>query len=179
MEKQIAVLCGSLEKCDYQIGIYNDECSNENSRNCPYANHQDYFRRNSYFVMDEKTQYEIADVISAGEQCTVIIHRGIREIWFRGTEGIELRLLFLGCLRLTISRVAFENQRCRTMSKILDLLIEFCRRNEIQEIVAQSVETPEMAAFCLKHHFQPDVNVSMEMDGILMGDYRLKISNEL
>ena len=94
----------------------------------------------------------------------VSIHRGIREVWFRGTEGIELRLLFLGRLRLTISRVAFENQRCGTMSKI---------------IVVQSVETLEMAAFCLKHHFQPDVNVSMEIDGILIGDYKLKISNEL
>lgn len=47
MEKkvQLAILCGSPENCQYQTGVFNDECSSKESRNCPYANHQDSFRQ--------------------------------------------------------------------------------------------------------------------------------------
>lgn len=45
MEKkiQMAVLCGSPERCKYQTGVFNDECCSKDSRSCPYANHQDSF----------------------------------------------------------------------------------------------------------------------------------------
>lgn len=129
------------------------------------------------FTMDKITQEEIKHIIAVQENCDIAISKGIREIWFVGDNSTELRILFLGHYRLTISRVNFERKRCGTMTKILFVLIDFCKKNNIQKIIVRSVETKEMASFCLKHHFIPDKNSSFEIDGIIYGDYILYIEN--
>lgn len=103
--------------------------------------------------------------------------QGMRELWFRnGDSSAEFRLLFLFNMRLTVSRVAFKNRRTGTMSEIMTYCEKFARNNWVSKIVIQSVETPEMAQWCLKNGYQPNPSATIEIDGLLVGDYEKDIS---
>ncbi len=43
-----------------------------------------------------------------------------------------------------------------TMTEIYEYLRTFCKEKGIKKIVVQSVETKEMADFCLKHKMEPN-----------------------
>ena len=77
-------------------------------------------------------------------------------------------------LTLRISRVCFKNRRRGTMTSIVGILIDYCQREGISEILIQSVETPEMMAFCLKNGFVPS-EWNIPTEDVLLGDYILKI----
>ena len=126
---------------------------------------------------NEAFEKEIADIIEDGDGCRINVTRGIRELWFRGDEDTELRLVFQWDLKLIISRVAFKNKRCGTMSKILNILISFCKENGVKEIETQCVETKAMANFCIKHGFTPDLNASIQIKDadFIIGNYKLAI----
>ena len=106
------------------------------------------------------------------------ICKGIREIWFKNENGAELRILFLSTLKLTVSRVCFEHRRTGTMTEIFAFLKEFCEKNQIQLLSIQSVETPEMAAWCKKQHIDPNpyASISIPEAGFTLGDYDLKLA---
>lgn len=139
----------------------------------------------SFFAIqfDDDFQEHIASIIAEGDRCSIEIvqtEHGIgHTLWFRGPDKTELRLLLLGTLRLSISRVEFKNKSQGTMQKILEVLIEFCKNKKIQMIVIQSVVTKEMASFCLKNGFIPDTYRSIFSDGYTAGDYyyQLKFKN--
>lgn len=80
--------------------------------------------------------------------------------------------------RVTVSRVCFIHQQIGTMTRVLELLKRFCRYHAVQEILVQSVETKEMAAWCSKSGFTPDPRAALEFDGVFLGDYIMKINPE-
>lgn len=53
------------------------------------------------------------------------------------------------------------------MTSLLSLFEDFCIRNQVKQILIQSVETPEMAAWCMKNGFIPDPNASFWTNNIL------------
>ncbi|MBQ3570714.1 MAG: hypothetical protein IJA20_08605 [Methanocorpusculum sp.] len=127
-------------------------------------------------ILPASIRQQITDVMEAAEQTPVICHEGIRELWFIGDKGrTELRLLFLGTMRITISRVEFKYQRQGTMTRILELLKDFCLENGVQKIVMQSVATEPMLAFCRKNGFLPDSTASFHLRNEILGDYVLQI----
>ncbi|WP_373262112.1 radical SAM protein [Hungatella hathewayi] len=68
-----------------------------------------------------------------------------------------------------------QNQKeLGTMTDIYNYLLNFCKEKGIKKIVVQSVETKEMADFCLKHNLQPN-EYCMDAGDYLMGDYEFNI----
>lgn len=123
-------------------------------------------------VMNEAECKKLQALLENQEKEPIAIHRGIRELWFHNEAwDSELRLLFMGTYQVTVSRVAFIHRRHGTMTKVLAFLEDFCRQHQIQRILIQSVETPEMAAFCQKNGFEPRPNASFEMHGYILGDH--------
>jgi len=103
-------------------------------------------------------------------------NRELSGIWlYDGTREAELRLLILLNFRLTVSRVGFLRQRQGTMTKVMAILDDFCRREKISEIVIQSVETRAMSNWCFKNGFRPVPSASLEIDGFVIGDYKKNI----
>ena len=98
----------------------------------------------------------------------------MRTVWITSDDGEnELRVSFLCNFALVISRVRFSIKRHGTMSLLLDALKEICEDYGVHRIVMQSVLTREMEVFCHKAVFRADPNATMEVDGILTGDYKL------
>lgn len=128
---------------------------------------------------DDELQH-IADIIEKKDSCAVSIEKWLNTVWFKDKETgseTELRLLFLGNVKLTISRVCFKNRRQGTMTEILRYLEQLCREKEIEKIVFQSVETKEMMNFCLKNGYLPNPHASIEVGDFVAGDYEKKIEN--
>lgn len=123
-------------------------------------------------TMSETGKETLRILLEQQEGEPISIHYGIRELWFHNeTWESELRLLFLGSYQVTVSRVAFLHRRQGTMTKELSFLEDFCKQNQIQRILIQSVETPEMAAFCIKNEFVPNPYASFLAGGCILGDY--------
>ena len=110
----------------------------------------------------------IKTFIEKREGIAVIAEPQMSGVWFH-SENWELgvRLLLLADFHLTVSRVAFIHKRRGTMTSLLSLLEDFCIRNQVKQILIQSVETPEMAAWCMKNGFIPDPNASFWTNNIL------------
>lgn len=119
---------------------------------------------------------QIKKVIEARNDCELTLRESFgTTYWLMDKEGTnEFRISSLGKYRVTISRVCFKNRRCGTMTAIVDILINYCQREGISEILIQSVETPEMMAFCLKSGFVPS-EWNIPTEDVLLGDYILKI----
>lgn len=128
----------------------------------------------SFSLQEEEN---LRSVLETCEGRPILCQRGIREVWYRDDAWeMELRLLFLHDIRLTVSRVCFVNRRQGTMTKVLAFLKEFCERNHIKELVIQSVETLEMANWCLKMGFEPDPHASFALpdNEFVLGDYKMQ-----
>lgn len=99
--------------------------------------------------------------------------RELSGIWLhtKDYDG-ELRLLILGQLRVTVSRVCFIRQRAGVMTKVLGWLEQFCWVHGIQSVQIQCVETEAMANWCAKNQFEPVPHSSMILGGIMIGDYQ-------
>ena len=118
-------------------------------------------------------------LLESKEGVSVIAQSQMSGVWFHDENWeMELRLLLLADLHLTVSRVIFRNKRKGTMTELLKMLEAFCVRNQVKEILVQSVETPEMAVWCRKNGFVPDSNASFMSGEVSLGDYRKKIINE-
>lgn len=76
---------------------------------------------------------------------------------------------------LTIARMYLMNSRKRTGTKILNFCKDYAIRNNLKYIVMESVQTPEMMAFCKKHGFVPGGDC-IEFDNVLVGNYTLELS---
>lgn len=120
---------------------------------------------------------ELTKLLEEREKVDIMCTPQISGIWLHNENWeMELRLLLLYPYRITVSRVCFIYKRQGIMTKVLDFLVRFCRKHGIQNICIQSVETKEMAAFCVKHGFAPNPNASFESGfGFITGDYLLSI----
>lgn len=120
---------------------------------------------------------KIKEIIEENEDCILDVNKSFQTYWFRnvnykGGQETEFRIARLGDFQLLISRVYFENKRKGTMTRIMDLLKDYCKEEHIQRIRIQSVETYEMMCFCKKYPLDP-CQENIWVDNILMGDYDL------
>lgn len=128
-------------------------------------------------LFDDQTIETIKSIIEDNENCEIDVQRGIREVWFtNSTRETELRLLSLQNIQVTVSRVSFVNKRRGTMTKIAEVLEDFCIKNKIWRILVQSVETPEMSRWCFKNGFLPIASSSFEFEGTTLGDHAKTMS---
>ena len=74
----------------------------------------------------------IKNIIEDKDHQKCIVHKSFNTVWIHGeTSDAELRISFLGNLRLIISRVKFQNQRCGIMSSLLEELKEICLEHAV------------------------------------------------
>lgn len=126
-------------------------------------------------LFSEEDKQNIKNIIERKNPGDLEITESFNSIWYRDYESeTELRILFLGDIKLTILRVAFKNKRMGTMTEIYEYLRTFCKEKGIKKIVVQSVETKEMADFCLKHKMEPNP-YCLDAGDYLMGDYEIII----
>lgn len=124
-------------------------------------------------IMSAEELENLRKLLERQEGVPISVHEGIREIWYQSEDGqSELRLLFLFDYQVTVSRVGFIHRRQGTMTKVLSVLEDFCKKNKVKQLLIQSVETPEMANWCMKMDFTPDPNATFLVDGFLAGDYK-------
>lgn len=124
-------------------------------------------------LTEEQTQ-QLVNIIDEKQDCICEVSNSMHTVWITSDDGEnELRVAFLGRFALVISRVCFENKRRGTMTTLLSVLKEICESYGVHRIIMQSVLTKEMEAFCRKSGFTPDQNSTMEVDGVLIGDYFL------
>ena len=98
--------------------------------------------------------------------------RELSGIWLRSPDTwTELRLLILSDVQVTVSRVCFTHQRSGCMTAVFGWLKEFCRKNGIHRIVVQSVQTEEMAGWCIKNGFQSNESTFVRKESVVGGDY--------
>lgn len=115
---------------------------------------------------------QLVDTIESKQDCHCSVSNSMRTIWITSSDvENELRVAFLGNFALVLSRVEFAHKRCGTMTAILFALKKICEENGVHRIIIQSVLTPEMESFCCKSGCKPDPNSTMEVGGVLTGDY--------
>lgn len=119
-------------------------------------------------IMSPEEKENLRKLLERQEGVPISVHEGIRELWYRDEDGqSELRLLFLFDYQVTVSRVGFIRRRQGTMTKVLSVLENFCKKNKVKQLLIQSVETPEMASWCMKMGFAPDPNATCLFNGRL------------
>ena len=136
-------------------------------------------RINSIKFTDEDIEI-LQDMIEKAEKTKMTCRRELSGIWLESKNYdipvTELRLLILSNIQVTVSRVCFKNTRHGTMRSIFEFLKDFCIRNNINQIIIQSVLTKEMANWCIKHGFNPIKSSSIELHGIVIGDYAFPVN---
>lgn len=124
-------------------------------------------------IMSSKEKEDLRQLLEEQEGVPISVYEGIRELWYQNKDRqSELRLLFLFNYQVTVSRVCFIRRRQGTMTKILTILEDLCKKNKVEQLLIQSVETSEMANWCIKMGFTPDPNATIFIGGVLKGDYR-------
>lgn len=119
---------------------------------------------------------KIGEIISEGENSKVSFRNtNVGNLFIYGDEETELYLKSFPLDGITISRVYFYNQRKGTMSKILDELKIYCNKNNLNKIIIESAMTNEMISFANKHNFKPVENCTFNSNGVIVGNYELKL----
>lgn len=122
----------------------------------------------------------LQDMIENDERIKLTCWRELSGIWLKSKNHdipvTELRLLILSNIQVTVSRVCFKNERQGTMTSVFEFLKDFCIKNNINQIIIQSVLTKEMANWCIKHGFNPVKSSSIELHGTVIGDYAFPVS---
>lgn len=77
--------------------------------------------------------------------------------------------------RFVIARMCVEHKGRGIGAKILNVIKDYCREEDIKEILIESVLTNDMVRFCEKHGFKPMTNYTQNMDGKILGNYILKL----
>lgn len=121
----------------------------------------------------------LSTVLSDAEDVSINSLKETSGIWLfsKDNDVTELRLSIQGSRSVTISRVQLVHTRIGTLTKIFELLLNFCSSNGIRSIVVQSVITKEMAAWCLKNGFEPHPLCSFAVDDYIVGDYILNLAD--
>ena len=122
----------------------------------------------------------LQDMIEKAERTKMTCRRELSGIWLESKNYdipvTELRLLILSNIQVTVSRVCFKNTRHGTMTSVFEFLKDFCVKNNINQIIIQCVLTKEMADWCMTHGFNPIKSSSLELHGIVIGDYAFPVN---
>ena len=122
----------------------------------------------------------LQDMIEKAERTKMTCRRELSGIWLESKNYdipvTELRLLILSNIQVTVSRVCFKNTRHGTMTSVFEFLKDFCVKNNINQIIIQCVLTKEMADWCMTHGFNPIKSSSIELHGIVIGDYAFPVN---
>lgn len=134
---------------------------------------------NSIKFTDEDVEI-LQTMIENADRIKLTCRRELSGIWLESKNHdipvTELRLLILSNIQVTVSRVCFKNQRQGTMTSVFEFLKDFCIKNNINQIIIQSVLTKEMANWCIKHGFNPVKSSSIKLHGIVIGDYAFSVN---
>lgn len=134
---------------------------------------------NSIKFTDEDIKI-LQTMIESADRIKLTCRRELNGIWLESKSYkepvTELRLLILSNIQVTVSRVCFKNTRHGTMTSVFEFLKDFCVKNNINQIIIQSVLTKEMANWCIKHGFNPVKSSSIELHGIVIGDYTFPVN---
>ena len=134
---------------------------------------------NSIKFTDEDIEI-LQDMIEKADRTKMTCRRELSGIWLESKNYdipvTELRLLILSNIQVTVSRVCFKNTRHGTMTNVFEFLKAFCVKNNINQIIIQSVLTKEMADWCMTHGFNPIKSSSIELHGIVIGDYAFPVN---
>lgn len=129
---------------------------------------------NSIKFTDEDIEI-LQDMIGKAERTKMTCRRELSGIWLESKNHdipvTELRLLILSNIQVTVSRVCFKNERQGTMTSVFEFLKDFCVKNNINQIIIQSVLTKKMADWCMTHGFNPMNASAIKLNGITIGDY--------
>lgn len=125
------------------------------------------------YTLTAKEEEDIRKFLQKQEGREIICQHEMSGFWYHDEIWeSEFRILFLMNFRLTVSRVNFIKKRQGTMTKVMEFLRKLCKEKGIADIVIQCVETPEMAQWCRKNHFNPIPNSSFQAkNGVILGDY--------
>jgi hypothetical protein len=125
----------------------------------------------------KEAQEEIHTILQNAERVMIEPHQELSGVWFHSLDWeTELRLLYLGRIQITISRVKLRHQRQGTMTAILRTLEAQCRQYQVRQIVVQSVTTDEMESWCSKNGFAPVSSTILVLDGHIRGDFCKQIT---
>lgn len=121
---------------------------------------------------------ELNDLISKENniETNIVFNKAFNTIWIRDdTEG--LTELYLKSLKdqLIISRIGFRIKHKGIGTKVLNWLIKFAKENGFKSIMIESGFTPEIIGFQKKHNFKPIPYQCIESNGVLYGNYELRL----
>lgn len=113
---------------------------------------------------NDKIEYQILDRPSSIRAFAhyIELHPADLEHWY--DMGEILIQISPVVSTLTIQRILFKNRHSGGMSKLFLLLQDFCKSNNLNKIVVQSVLTLDIASWCLKHGFEPDRKTGIEIE---------------
>ena len=121
--------------------------------------------------------YHILDVLEQGESSEITCVVDGSTCCFSSTDKTtELLIGIRNNKVLVVPRVMFYRRRQGLMTKIFNLCREFCKKEDLKTLIIQSVESPEMVMWCLKNHFKSVPATAFENNGIVYGDYSLRLS---
>lgn len=136
--------------------------------------------KNSMFHgFDAALQDELAELLHQNDATEISNIPQINGFWLMGdNEETELRILRLGSIQITVSRVSIINKRRGCMSKIFQKLVDYAQTNGIQRICIQCVNTAEMAAWCEHRGLRHNSTFYHMVEGHKTGDYILDVKDQ-
>ena len=118
----------------------------------------------------------IRNHIEAAERSPLFLSISFCNKYHFASEDGETELgLTAMCDQLVVSRVLFRRRRQGTLTTLLPKLTEICKAHQLNQIVIQSVLTPEMAKWCIKNGFSPHKYHSYSTYAGIIGDYLLDV----
>lgn len=123
---------------------------------------------------EKSLRNELMNNIEKVNNCELICQQSFQTLWLHNNDySVEFRyVIFLN--KLIISRVCFSERRRGCMSLCLNTIKKYAQKLNLTTLVIQSVQTKEMANFCIKNNILPN-EYCMEIEGIFVGDYECSL----
>lgn len=99
---------------------------------------------------------EIKNILQEIDDSEVTISKRFNNIYFYNDKS-EVYIKF-NTKQVIISRIVLGDKRKGYCTKILNILIDYCKKYSIKQIMIESVLTDEMFNFCNKHNFIKEEN---------------------
>lgn len=125
------------------------------------------------YELERKNFEGIINIIKEIDNSEIIYNKGFSNIYIYNDMS-ELYLKF-NSRQVILSRILLGKQHQGYGKQIVDSLIEFCKINEIPELVIESVSTKAMTGFCNKYDFKKVEYTGYEIEGHWYGNYMKNI----
>lgn len=113
---------------------------------------------------------QIKVILNRIDGSNVIVNKGFNNIYLYNDES-NVYIKF-NKKQVILSNITLGKQRQGYGTEILNVLIEYCKKYFINELIIESVLTEEMFNFCNKHGF---IKIYNEFDTGFFGNYLLKV----